>query len=48
MTWQWFAVLLIEAFAIVFLARRMFGSQGSRPKKRGPDVPVRSLVRKKR
>jgi hypothetical protein len=47
-SWQWIVIVAIEIAAIVFLARRMFGRDGAKkPTRRGPDVPVRSLVRKK-
>jgi hypothetical protein len=46
-TWQWVGVLVIEIAAIFFLLRRVFGPV-SAPVRRKPDVPVSSLVRKKR
>ncbi len=47
-SWQWVVVAAIEVGAIVFLARRMFGSPSAPPRRRGPDVKASSLVRKKR
>jgi hypothetical protein len=46
-TWQWALVLAIEVAAVAYLARHMLGPKTA-PKRRGPDVPVGSLVRKKR
>lgn len=47
MTWQWVAVAAIQIAALVFIARRMFGP-ATAPVRKKPDVPVGSLVRKKR
>jgi len=46
-TWQWLVVLAIELGALAYLGRQLFG-RASPPKRRGPDVPVQSLLRKKR
>ena len=46
-TWQWLVVLAIELGALAYLGRQLFGRAGP-PKRRGPDVPVQSLLRKKR
>jgi hypothetical protein len=46
-TWQWVVVLAIELGALAYLGRQLFG-RASPPKRRGPDVPVQSLLRKKR
>jgi hypothetical protein len=45
---QWVIVIAIEIGAIVYLARKMFGSPSAPPRRRGPDVSASSLVRKKR
>jgi hypothetical protein len=47
MTWQWVAVAAIQIAALVFLGRKMFGPTTARVRRK-PDVPVGSLVRKKR
>ena len=48
MTWQWAAVIVIEALAVAFLIYKM-SAPGHRPKRlRKPDVRAGDLVKKKR
>jgi hypothetical protein len=46
-SWQWIVVALIELAALVYLGRKLFGPTTPRAR-RGPDVPVSALVRKKK
>ena len=46
-SWQWIVVALIELAAIVYLGRKLFG-RVKPAARRGPDVPVSALLRKKK
>jgi hypothetical protein len=45
--WQWIAVAIIQVTAVAYLARKFFGGP-TKQVRRGPDVPVSALVRKKK
>ena len=45
--WQTLAVLLIVTGAVAFLGWKVFGSERKPRSRRGPDVPIGNLVRKR-
>ena len=46
-SWQWILVAVLELAAIVYLGRRLFG-RVTPTARRGPDVPVSALIRKRK
>jgi hypothetical protein len=46
-SWQWLVVAIVELAALFYLGRKLFG-RATPPVRRGPDVSVASLVRKRK
>ncbi len=46
-SWQWALVAVIEVLAVAYIARKLLGPVTA-PVRRRPDVPVASLVRKRK